>query len=79
MPGFNVPGPDLGPPPFSATFCHQRRLRRDADAAATTIVDPVSDGVSDSSDLSLSSGTMPASIWVLRIASMSAKSLFGSS
>jgi hypothetical protein len=61
---YNVPGPDLGPPPFSATFRHLRRLCRNADAAATIIVNPVFNGVSDSSNPLLFSNTTPASIWV---------------
>jgi hypothetical protein len=57
-----VPGPDLGPPPFSATFRHPCRLHRNANTTTTTIVNPVSDSVSNSSNPLLSSSTTPASI-----------------
>jgi hypothetical protein len=60
-----MPAADPGHPPIPATCLYRRRLLSDAADAATTIVDPTSDGVSDSLEKVFFSNTILALSYAL--------------
>jgi hypothetical protein len=60
-----MPAVDPGHPLIPATCPYRRRPLSDAADAATTIVDPTSDGISDSLEEALFSNTALASSYTL--------------